>query len=70
MLAAILRRCVCVRQRLLLTTKMNISEVAALCGFSGSNYFGDAFARAYGISPGEYRRHMLAENNAKKAKST
>lgn len=43
-------------RQLLLNSEMNISEIAALTGFSGSNYFGDVFLRAYGISPTEYRR--------------
>lgn len=43
-------------RRLLLNTEMNVSEIAALTGFSGSNYFGDVFLRAYGISPTEYRK--------------
>lgn len=43
-------------RQLLLNSEMNISEIAAHAGFSGSNYFGDVFLRAYGISPTEYRR--------------
>ena len=44
-------------ERLLVTTTMNISEISSACGFSGSNYFGDAFARFYGMAPSEYRKH-------------
>lgn len=43
-------------RQLLLNTEMNISEIAAQAGFSGSNYFGDVFLRAYGMSPTEYRK--------------
>ena len=43
-------------RQLLLNTDMNISEIAAHAGFSGSNYFGDVFLRAYGMSPTEYRK--------------
>ena len=42
--------------QLLLNTEMNISEIAAHAGFSGSNYFGDVFLRVYGMSPTEYRQ--------------
>lgn len=44
-------------EQLLVTTTMNISEISSACGFSGSNYFGDAFARFYGMAPSEYRKH-------------
>ena len=40
----------------LLKTDLPVSEIASLCGFSGSNYFGDVFHRCYGISPSAYRR--------------
>ena len=43
-------------RQLLLNTDMNISEIAAHTGFSGSNYFGDVFLRVYGMSPKEYRK--------------
>ncbi len=43
-------------RQLLLNTEMNISEIAAQAGFSGSNYFGDVFLRVYGLSPTEYRK--------------
>jgi YesN/AraC family two-component response regulator len=41
--------------RLLLETNKSITEVACLCGFNDSNYFGDAFRRIKGISPNKYR---------------
>lgn len=43
-------------QRLLLTTPLTVSEIASLSGFSGSNYFKDAFSKAFGVCPSEYRR--------------
>jgi len=42
-------------QRLLLETDMSIGAVSELCGFSGSNYFGDVFSRWKGMSPSQYR---------------
>lgn len=40
---------------LLLTTSLSITEIALNCGFSNSNYFGDAFKKARGLSPREFR---------------
>lgn len=37
-------------------THLPICEVARKCGFNSSNYFGDAFRNAYGISPREFRQ--------------
>lgn len=47
-------------EELLLTTGMTVTEVGLTCGFSTGNYFGDAFKKARGISPKEFRsaRHM------------
>lgn len=42
---------------LLLTTNKSITEIAFLCGFNDSNYFGDAFRKANGISPHKYRKY-------------
>ena len=42
-------------QQLLLTTDKSIGEISELCGFTSSNYFGDAFRRFYGKSPSKYR---------------
>ena len=41
---------------LLMNTRLSITEIADRCGFSDSNYFGDAFRKATGISPREFRR--------------
>ena len=43
-------------RQLLLNTDMSIGDIADHTGFSGSNYFGDVFLRAYGTSPTEYRK--------------
>lgn len=43
-------------QRLLRTTSLSLGDIAELCGFSGSNYFGDVFRRYVGYSPSAYRK--------------
>ncbi len=43
--------------QLLLTTNQSITEIAFRCGFNDSNYFGDAFRKANGISPNKYRKY-------------
>lgn len=42
---------------LLLNTDKTITEIAFLCGFNDSNYFGDAFRKANGISPHNFRKY-------------
>jgi AraC-like DNA-binding protein len=42
--------------KLLLETNLSITEIALLCGFSDSNYFGDVFKKLKGISPLQYRK--------------
>ena len=37
--------------------KMNINQVAALCGFGETSYFIKVFRRFYGMTPAEYRLH-------------
>ena len=41
---------------LLLSTSLSVTEIADRCGFNDSNYFGDAFKKATGLSPRDYRR--------------
>ena len=41
---------------LLLNSGLTITQIADRCGFSDSNYFGDAFKKATGLSPREYRK--------------
>lgn len=48
-------------EELLLTTSLTITEIALTCGFSDGNYFGDAFKKARGLSPREFR---FARHNA------
>ncbi|MCR5824951.1 MAG: AraC family transcriptional regulator [Oscillospiraceae bacterium] len=40
----------------LLATEDSVTEIALRCGFSGSNYFKDAFKKKYGVTPRDYRR--------------
>jgi len=46
---------------LLQSTSLSIGEIAEQCGFSGSNYFGDAFHKHTGISPTDYRNRSAKE---------
>ncbi len=41
---------------LLLTTDHTVTRIADLSGFSDPNYFGDAFRKATGLSPRDYRK--------------
>lgn len=43
-------------EQLLRYSSVSVSEISEKCGFSSSNYFGDAFKRHRGYSPREYRR--------------
>ena len=43
-------------QRLLLGSKMNMTEIAIETGFSSSSYFSDCFKRATGQSPLQFRK--------------
>lgn len=42
--------------KLLLETDCSITEIAYVCGYSDSNYFGDVFKKMKGISPLQYRK--------------
>lgn len=42
--------------RKLLEGNLPVTEVALACGFSDGNYFGDAFKKAKGVSPSQYRK--------------
>lgn len=46
--------------KLLLETNKSVTEIALECGFSDSNYFGDAFRREKGVSPLKYRKSRRA----------
>lgn len=45
-----------VAYRLLESPYLNVSEVAAECGFSSANYFIRAFRKKYGTTPGEMKK--------------
>jgi AraC-like DNA-binding protein len=42
---------------LLLETNKSITDIALMCGFADSNYFGDVFKKLKGISPSQYRKN-------------
>lgn len=42
---------------MLLNTDKTITDIAFECGFNDSNYFGDAFRKAKGVSPHKYRKN-------------
>ena len=44
-------------EKLLLQTKDSITEIALQSGFNDSNYFGDVFKKARGMSPHQYRKN-------------
>lgn len=46
--------------RLLQTTSHPIKSIAAECGFSDANYFCRAFHKAYGVTPGLFRRSTIS----------
>ena len=48
-------------QRLLLGSKMNMTEIAIEAGFSSSSYFSDCFKRATGLSPMQFRKDGLPQ---------
>lgn len=42
---------------MLLKTRDSITDIALSCGFSDSNYFGDAFRKIKGVSPAKFRKN-------------
>jgi AraC-like DNA-binding protein/mannose-6-phosphate isomerase-like protein (cupin superfamily) len=46
--------------QLLRSTALSVLQISQECGFSSSNYFGDAFRAVYGVSPREYRKKETA----------
>ncbi|MCF0144771.1 MAG: helix-turn-helix transcriptional regulator, partial [Firmicutes bacterium] len=48
-------------ERLLLTTDMNMEEIASRCGFSSKNYFHKYFRLECGNTPLQHRKHMLKD---------
>lgn len=49
--------------RLLLTTEMNITDVALACGFGSSSYFIMKFRKSAGVSPAVWRKRQIAAAN-------
>lgn len=49
--------------KLLQQSNMNISEIAYNVGFNDSNYFTRQFCSIIGITPREFRKKTIAENN-------
>lgn len=43
-------------QSLLETTNLEITQIARKCGFSDESYFIGSFRKAFGVTPGSYRR--------------
>lgn len=43
-------------QKMLIRNEYSISEIAELCGFSGTSYFSTAFKKATGCSPMQYKK--------------
>jgi len=46
--------------RLLQTTPQPVKAIAAECGFRDANYFCRAFQKAYGVTPGHFRRSAVS----------
>ena len=46
-------------ERLLKTTTLPITEVAAACGFNDSNYFSTVFKRIKGITPLKFSKKFI-----------
>jgi AraC-like DNA-binding protein len=49
-------------KELLLNSKKSIGEIAELCGFSSSNYFGLIFKQKEGLSPANYRKYQQTKS--------
>ncbi|MBQ0050933.1 MAG: AraC family transcriptional regulator [Treponema sp.] len=45
-------------QEMLLNGQLTITQIALACGFTNSNYFGDAFKKHTGQSPREFRKQQ------------
>ena len=46
-------------EKLLLETKLSVTDIADHCGFCNTEYFSRCFKQVYGISPVNYRKKML-----------
>lgn len=45
----------------LLNTKLSVNEISEQCGFSSPNYFGLIFKQKEGLSPANYKKHILSK---------
>lgn len=45
-------------KELLRNSKLPVGKIAELCGYSSSNYFGDAFRKQNGMSPMRFRKQL------------
>lgn len=43
-------------RRLMTDARLALTDIALACGFSHQSHFGDAFKRAFGLTPAQYRR--------------
>lgn len=46
-------------KQLLLNYPYSITEISEMCGYSNPYYFANAFHRAFGMSPSDFRKHYL-----------
>ena len=46
-------------KQLLLNYPYSITEISEMCGYSNPYYFTNAFHRAFGMSPTDFRKHYL-----------
>lgn len=45
-------------EELLINTDLSVLEIALMCGYDSSNYFGDIFKKFKGMSPSQYRKNI------------
>lgn len=46
---------------LLISSEKSITEIAYKCGYNNSNFFGDVFKKAVGMSPSSYRKMLTKQ---------
>lgn len=46
---------------MLISSEKNITEIAYECGYNNSNFFGDVFKKAVGMSPSSYRKMLTKQ---------
>ena len=46
---------------LLISSEKNITDIAYECGYNSSNFFGDVFKKAVGMSPSSYRKMLTKQ---------